>query len=206
MSGGSTREQRSMDKRCAIIAAAVQEFQDNGFLETSMDRIAETANVSKRTVYNHFPSKDILFQAIITELTENSGRLELPAPSDAPLKEQLLVVAASYEEMMASENFNKLCRVVLSRVIQSPDFAGSAITGRELNQPIQDWLVSAQKMGILPEFDTVQATSEFAGLISSMFFWPQVIANEKRPTKAVRNRYLVSIVEMFIKHYAPEHI
>ncbi|MFJ2682098.1 TetR/AcrR family transcriptional regulator, partial [Pseudomonas sivasensis] len=32
---------------------SIAEFRDNGFEVTSMDKIAATAGVSKRTVYNH---------------------------------------------------------------------------------------------------------------------------------------------------------
>lgn len=53
-----TAPQRLTDrKREAIIQAAIAEFRANGFEITSMDKIAATAGVSKRTVYNHFLAK-----------------------------------------------------------------------------------------------------------------------------------------------------
>jgi TetR/AcrR family transcriptional regulator of autoinduction and epiphytic fitness len=55
-------------KREAIVRAAVEEFRASGYEATSMDRIAEVAGVSKRTVYNHFPSKEALFSMILEEL------------------------------------------------------------------------------------------------------------------------------------------
>ena len=48
-------------KREAIIQAAIEAFRADGFEATSMDKIAAKAEVSKRTVYNHFPSKEELF-------------------------------------------------------------------------------------------------------------------------------------------------
>ena len=50
-------------KRHEILDAAIREFQAVGYDNTSMDRIAESAGASKRTVYNHFASKELLFQA-----------------------------------------------------------------------------------------------------------------------------------------------
>lgn len=52
-------------KRAAIVDAAIEAFLASGYDATSMDRIAAHAGVSKRTVYNHFPSKDALFVAIL---------------------------------------------------------------------------------------------------------------------------------------------
>ena len=59
---------RSELKKQAIIDAAKQEFQDKGFQHASMDNIAQSADVSKRTVYNHFASKEILFEVIACEM------------------------------------------------------------------------------------------------------------------------------------------
>ena len=65
---------RSELKHQAIIDAASYEFREAGFAATSMDRIAERAGVSKRTVYNHFASKQALFDAIAERLVERVQR------------------------------------------------------------------------------------------------------------------------------------
>ena len=52
-------------KRQAIVEAAIAEFRSTGFESTSMDKIAATAGVSKRTVYNHFGDKENLFLAVV---------------------------------------------------------------------------------------------------------------------------------------------
>ena len=58
------------EKRAQIIEAAVSEFQELGFTGASMDRVAARADVSKRTVYNHFESKEALFRAILDLMAE----------------------------------------------------------------------------------------------------------------------------------------
>src|SRR5687768_18273723 len=78
-------------KRAAILDAAVAEFRHSGYEATSMDRIAASAGVSKRTVYNHFPSKEALFAQILLQLWERSVEgLDLTYRSDRPLRAQLL--------------------------------------------------------------------------------------------------------------------
>jgi len=199
----TTKKQYRGSKRADVIRAAVNEFQKHGFPETSMDRVAEAANVSKRTVYNHFPSKEALFQAIMEELLGRCGHLELPTPSDDPLDHQLLVVGRLYVGMITSDDFIKLSRVVLSRFIQSPHLVGTAITGKEPQKPIQDWIEAAQQRGLLPPFDAEQATTEFAGMISATEFWPKLIQDENVPNKRTRDKYLNSIIAMFLGRYAP---
>lgn len=53
-------ERRHLDTRTAIADAAVALFIERGFVETTMDDIAQAAGVSRRTAYRHFPSKDDL--------------------------------------------------------------------------------------------------------------------------------------------------
>ena len=58
-------------KASAIIEAARKTFLVNGYDSTSMDEIALVANVSKRTVYNRFKSKEELFGAAILATCQN---------------------------------------------------------------------------------------------------------------------------------------
>ena len=61
---------RSEEKRLAIIDAAREVFLAKGFEQTSMDAISHVANVSKRTIYSHFKSKEKLFASIMTDMCQ----------------------------------------------------------------------------------------------------------------------------------------
>ena len=55
-----------------------------------MDRIAEVAGASKRTVYNHFESKEDLFGAAVERFMDQAAALkEIPYDPDRGLEEQL---------------------------------------------------------------------------------------------------------------------
>ena len=56
---------KSAETRSRIVDAAYQSFWRSGFTRTSIDRIAERAEVTKRTVYAHFRSKDDLLAAVL---------------------------------------------------------------------------------------------------------------------------------------------
>ena len=55
------------ETRDKILDAAVRAFSRNGFHQAKMDDIAETAGVSKGTLYYNFESKSLLFSATVTE-------------------------------------------------------------------------------------------------------------------------------------------
>src|ERR1700681_1120502 len=64
-------------KRGAIVDAARQAFLENGYAQTSMDRIAAEAGVSIKTVYRHFENKDDLFGAVMQAACGPGGLEEL---------------------------------------------------------------------------------------------------------------------------------
>ena len=188
-------------KRAAILVAAVTEFQKNGFGGTSMDRIAETAAVSKRTVYNHFPSKDELFMAMVAELSQRCGDLECPYSPTEELSDQLFEIAKSYAAKITNEDFVKLSRVVISRFMQSPELASSIRDKNQFQFAIVQWIKSAKQDGRLSVTNVEHAAIQFSSLIKAFAFWPQVISDEHPPSKRELNRIAKNTVDMFLSHY-----
>ena len=66
----SRRERKKGETRSKIIAVAMELFRNQGFEESSVDQIAEEADVAKGTLYNYFPSKE----AILHGYMQNSAR------------------------------------------------------------------------------------------------------------------------------------
>jgi TetR/AcrR family transcriptional repressor of uid operon len=82
-----------------IVDAAIITFSKHGYDRTKMDDIAETANLSKGTIYLYFKSKEELFYAI----SENNIKA---------LKEQLSVLFTKGEDLISDSqkfyvNFRK---------------------------------------------------------------------------------------------------
>lgn len=87
------RRRRGRGARERILKAATQLFTAQGINATGMDQLSTVAEVSKRTLYMHFPSKDELVGAYLQSLVDNL--LPVP-PSPTRLtpspREQLLAV------------------------------------------------------------------------------------------------------------------
>jgi AcrR family transcriptional regulator len=64
-------KRRSKDEtRARIIDAAYGPFWRQGFLRVSADEIAARAGITKRTLYQHFPSKDDIITAALAHSSE----------------------------------------------------------------------------------------------------------------------------------------
>lgn len=64
--------------RARILDAAVAEFSARGLAGARIDRIAESASANKRLIYDHFKSKDLLFDAALDHvITEMAAAVEL---------------------------------------------------------------------------------------------------------------------------------
>lgn len=60
----------SARKRQAMIDAAADMFLAHGYLGVSMDELAARAGIAKQTLYRHFESKEALFVAMVSTLTD----------------------------------------------------------------------------------------------------------------------------------------
>lgn len=73
-----------MQKRRAILDAARELFVRDGYELTSVDAIAGRAGVSKRTIYDHFGDKELIYSAVLEEVSER-----LTITIQAALEEEL---------------------------------------------------------------------------------------------------------------------
>lgn len=56
-----------------LLSAAAEAFSENGYAATSIARVARAAQMSKSTVFHHFPSKEALYLAVIEEAVRAFG-------------------------------------------------------------------------------------------------------------------------------------
>lgn len=59
------RAEQASDKRALILAAALDEFSQNGFASARLDDVAKRAKVAKGTIYLYFADKESLFQELL---------------------------------------------------------------------------------------------------------------------------------------------
>ncbi|MBK5048901.1 TetR/AcrR family transcriptional regulator [Paraburkholderia domus] len=191
-------------KRAAVIGAAIEEFLAAGFDATSMDRIAARASVSKRTVYNHFPSKEALFAAILRQLWESSDTGEAPAYSALhPLRTQLLQLLLKKLALLNDEAFLSLARVAIAAGIHSPERARDMVARMgEREEDLTVWIRAAAADGRLKTSDPMFASQQLQGLVKALAFWPQVTMGQPPLSVDEQRRVAESAADMFLARYA----
>ena len=205
MSSLTSSSQRLTDrKRQAILVAAIDEFRAAGYEATSMDRIAARAEVSKRTVYNHFPSKEILFAEILHHLWETiAGGEELVYRADRPLRDQLLELIAQKFRLLNDDAFVSLARVAIAAGIHSPERALDMVARMsEREEGLTLWIRAAATAGRLQTSDPVFASHQLQGLIKAFAFWPQITLAQPPLDAIAQQRVAESAVDMFLAYYA----
>lgn len=79
-------QQRSQSTRAAILAAALTEFAEKGFEAASIRRIAERTGFQHPLITYHYPSKDLLWQAVAEDTFQRiRSEWDQRAPPDASL-------------------------------------------------------------------------------------------------------------------------
>lgn len=190
-------------KRQAIVEAAIAEFRASGFESTSMDKIAATAGVSKRTVYNHFPSKDELFAQILHELWCSIGAMQPPPYNPAlSLRRQLLDLLGKKMEMLQDGYFLDLARVAIAEAIHSPERAQEMVARLNVKEEaVTTWLRAAQADGKLVRAgDPELASQMLQGQLKTFAFWPQVTMNQPPLGEDMQRKVVEAAVEMFLAY------
>ena len=87
----NVRNHPASDRRSHLLLAAMEEFTDKGYNNTSMDDIARAANVSKPILYQHFPSKRDLYLGILDDsvvlwVTDISAAIESQSENNDRLR------------------------------------------------------------------------------------------------------------------------
>jgi AcrR family transcriptional regulator len=100
-----------------ILETADKLFYLQGIRAIGVDTIAAEIGISKRTLYNHFPSKDALIAAYLQR------RFVQPRPSDKPPEEQILATFDSLERRFAAKDFRG-CPFVNAVAELGPDDRG----------------------------------------------------------------------------------
>jgi AcrR family transcriptional regulator len=114
------RASRRVERRQAILAAALQEFSTRGFAAARLDDVAVAAGIAKGTIYLYFRDKEALFQDLIrSEMTPVVATLETALAIDLPVR----TVAERAVDLFVREIYGTSRRDIIRLIIsEGPRF------------------------------------------------------------------------------------
>ena len=194
----------SEGKRGQIIDAAVAEFREKGFAGASMDRISARADVSKRTVYNHFCSKEVLFRAIMDIMAERmNSAFDVAYDPGQPIRVQLVALGWAEGNLMVDPDFMKLARMVVGETMRDPALAAEMNEKMARIAVFREFIEAAAGDGALKVDDAERATDQFLGLIKAQGFWPVIFSGEV-VSRDQMTAIIGTTVDMFLKEYSAD--
>ncbi|MEM1151965.1 MAG: TetR/AcrR family transcriptional regulator [Pseudomonadota bacterium] len=192
---------RTEKKRKDIIEAAVEEFRQYGFEGARTTRIAKSAEVSSRTLYNHFPTKDALFDEIVEIIIAETGAI-CSAPFDPlkPVRPQLVQSLEDYIAAITDDRYMGLNRMVMTEYLRDVELARRIFARTEMsNNPVRSIVSEAIAAGLLVDVDPDFATVLLTAGAKAFFFWPKFLIgadNESRSSAVIED-----CVDMFLMKY-----
>ena len=156
-------------KRNAILDGAWRVFLQHGYALATMDEIAAAAGVSKRTVYDHFSSKERLFGAIVERRRDEmlkglaADHLDERDPEGA-----LTRFGSRHLAMAMSPPVLELYRVVLAEVPRLPDPARIMFDAGldPVVERLAAYLERLMKLGAICPDDPKRCAEAFIGLLA----------------------------------------
>ncbi|WED23229.1 TetR/AcrR family transcriptional regulator [Vibrio sp. JC009] len=193
-------------KREAIIFAAMSAFQEFGVEATSMNKIAQLAQVSKRTIYNHFESKEELIMYLLSDLWSSAvSQVEVCYDRDKPLDGQLYQLLMADVNTTSDPSFINLARVAAGHFLFHPEVLLSQRQRlSEQQTPLLQWLTEASNDQKLNIDDIQYAYTQLNNMLSGSAFWPQLVQHMPILNEAEKDKLVSDTVTMFLALYSVE--
>ncbi|MFZ0872853.1 MAG: TetR/AcrR family transcriptional regulator [Rhodanobacter sp.] len=182
---------RSLNKRNAMLDAGIAELAEQGLAGASMESIATRAEVSKRTLYKHFPSKDAVFEAVLALMIERVDPLgKLHYDKQRDFAEQLRELAEKEMQLICDPDFVRLSRVLMVECIRSEAQSQKLMVQLgEKEHGLFRWFSEAGDAGKLGKLDPHVSADLFVAMLKRTY-WFSVIAWQPAPDQPTQARII----------------
>ena len=120
------RRRRMAEKRAVILLAARPILLRDGLGGTTLDRVAAEGGIAKMTLYRHFPSKEALFEGLVTAMcAEIRDGLEAApaAAADQPAAARLAIELRGFTAALVAPDFLSLYRLIVADGWRFPELS-----------------------------------------------------------------------------------
>jgi len=202
---GERQADRAEKKRRSILEIARDQFMSHGYADTGMEIVAREAGVSTATLYNLFPSKRRLFEAVIEQSGEVFGRRIVKVSSaETDNLVRLRLFVKGYADFLCEPFVRSVFYLVLAERRRFRTTAqGFYLMGREnYGGTLLEILGALQAEGRLSIPRLATATGQLMGMIEHpCFVVPMLSGGEVEPRRPPE-QIAEDALETFLARYA----
>jgi TetR/AcrR family transcriptional repressor of mexJK operon len=197
------RASKAAATRTRILDAATGCFLNDGYSQTSLDKVALEASTTKPTVYSHFKSKQDLFNAVIQRAVESplGSMSDVLQPTDDP-KDDLIRFGDAYLSLLLNPQRQRWDRLAAAESMTNPEIgrvffeAGPA----RLLKHVTGYLKAQNKSGRLQVTHPWRAAEQLIGVLICLDLLRMQIG-QPLPSSAQRKRRCREAVDLFLSTY-----
>lgn len=168
--------------------------------QVSIDRIAVRAHLARQTLYNHFPSKEALFEAVMRHAIQS---ILVTLDGETDVRATLLAFGNAYRKKLLSPDGLALFRTMTAEAPRFPDLAtrffrqGPFATRKHLSA----YLGHAMGRGALRRDDPEFAAEMFTAMLADADRLRGLLDPQ---TGSLTRAKTVQVVDCFLRAFAPE--
>jgi TetR/AcrR family transcriptional repressor of mexJK operon len=192
------RDDRKADQ---ILEASKAVFLEHGYAGASMDLVAQSARVSKTTLYARFPSKEALFAATIHAECERRGmQFRAEDFDDLPVEEALCRIGRRFVDLIWSPEAVRVHQLVVGDAARFPEvarifFESGPTKGRAA---VVTYLRRAHDRGRLRVPDPTFAAKELLAMLQGGPWFELTLGIGPAPPPEERDGFVRRVVALFL--------
>lgn len=154
-----------MNKKESIVLAALQLLSERGVHNTPMSAVAKVAGSGMGTIYNYFPTKEVLINEIYVYIKQQEAAVFLPFVKESAIKPQF---ENYFHSIITFFTEHALYFQFMEQLQASPIITEeSKNTGFIAVQPVFELIEKGKQDGIIKEIDTNELLQFVGGSILS---------------------------------------
>lgn len=191
-------------RRATIIRHARQHFVTHGYTATRMEPVARESGVSTATLYGFFESKNLLFEAVINDATDEiAGQLAALPIGDGTAQNKLDALLIFYANFLNNDDVRAVFRLILAERHRFEEVCtlfflkGRTHFAKTLIELIKELANSGQLKGA----DASLGASQLMGMIENMVFFTPLIDAGKPTDDTPPNLYATEAVKTYLARF-----
>jgi len=187
-----------------LLDAALTQFSERGFAETTMDQIARAAGASTKTIYARYSNKNEILKAVIRRLVDrtiDAHKRTAPLESDRTAPRDFLISLCTQICVRVSTEAASLNRFAMAEAYRTPEIRRlhqeSTANGAGLiRQALEHW----HRLGWLPLLSPADFGRASVLCLSMATDWTRINTSLGQPPgRAEIDSYVAFAVDLFLR-------